>query len=290
MIAPVADPQSPNADRSVAGDAARNSAAREAILARIREALRVPAPLPHFKAQHVPELHASGGSDSGGNGLPTLSVLPAEAARPWLPDGGETSAERLAILTANLEKLRAVVHRVPDITAAADCLFAIVREKGWERVAWHGHPLVDPLLAGVPCATFRVDEPAAGPGGTSFDKDALEACDAGLTACETLVAQTGSILVSSGTCGGRGLSILPHAHVVIATTDQIVGTVGDSLDLVRHRHAGRLPSMLSFITGPSRTGDIERILVLGAHGPKELFVILVDGPAADHAGPQEPRG
>jgi L-lactate dehydrogenase complex protein LldG len=113
-----------------------------------------------------------------------------------------------------------------------------------------------------------------GPGG-AFDKDALEACDAGLTSCECLVAQTGSILVSSGTSGGRALSILPHAHVVIATAEQVVPTLADAMDLVRAKHAGRPPGMLSFITGPSRTGDIERILVLGAHGPKELIVILV---------------
>jgi len=89
------------------------------------------------------------------------------------------------------------------------------------------------------------------------------------------VAQTGSILVSSATCGGRGLSIVPHVHLVVATPDQIVSTLGDALHEAKQRHAGRMPSMLSFITGPSRTGDIERILVLGAHGPKELIVILV---------------
>jgi L-lactate dehydrogenase complex protein LldG len=65
-------------------------------------------------------------------------------------------------------------------------------------------------------------------------------------------------------------------HVVVATLDQIVPTLGDALHLAKDRHAGRMPSMLSFITGPSRTGDIERILVLGAHGPKELIVILID--------------
>jgi L-lactate dehydrogenase complex protein LldG len=63
--------------------------------------------------------------------------------------------------------------------------------------------------------------------------------------------------------------------MVVATADQVVPTLADALDAARSRHAGRLPSMLSFITGPSRTGDIERILVLGAHGPKELFVLLV---------------
>jgi L-lactate dehydrogenase complex protein LldG len=64
-------------------------------------------------------------------------------------------------------------------------------------------------------------------------------------------------------------------HVVVATPDKIVATLADAFDALRERHSGGLPSMLSFITGPSRTGDIERILVLGAHGPKELFVILV---------------
>ena len=140
-------------------------------------------------------------------------------------------------------------------------------------MAYHGHPLVEPLLAGVPCATYRVD--AAATGGPGFAKSQLESCDAGITACEALVAQTGSILVSSATCGGRALSILPHVHVVVATVDQIVATLGDALHAAQARHAGHLPSMLSFITGPSRTGDIERILVLGAHGPKELIVILV---------------
>jgi L-lactate dehydrogenase complex protein LldG len=235
---------------------------RQTILARIREALRVPAPLPHLKS-HTAEAAAEPGA--GG-----LAILPLEVARPWLPDGGDTLDERLAILVENLGKLRAVVHRVPDEAAAIDCVAAVARERDWRRVAWHGHALVEPLLAGVPCATYRVD-PAAG----RCDKNELEACDAGITACEAVVAQTGSILVSSATCGGRGLSILPHVHVVIATVDQVVPTLGDALHLAKERYAGRLPSMLSFITGPSRTGDIERILVLGAHGPKELVVILV---------------
>jgi L-lactate dehydrogenase complex protein LldG len=63
--------------------------------------------------------------------------------------------------------------------------------------------------------------------------------------------------------------------VVVATADQVVATLAEALHDARNRYGGRLPSMLSFITGPSRTGDIERILVLGAHGPKELIVLLV---------------
>jgi L-lactate dehydrogenase complex protein LldG len=236
--------------------------ARDTILARVREALRVPAPLPHL-ASHESARAAAGAGDAA------LAVLPLDVARPWLPDGGDSPAERLRILTENLEKLRAVVVRRPDVSAAADVVSGLARERGWGRVAWHAHPLVEPVLAGVACAAYRADDPAC-------DKRSLETCDAGITACEAIVSQTGSILVSSATCGGRGLSILPHVHVVVATLDQIVPTLGDALDLAKSRHAGRLPSMLSFITGPSRTGDIERILVLGAHGPKELIVILVD--------------
>lgn len=258
------------APRAVGRTSADNVAARDTILARIREALRTPAPRPHLHSQAAKKAAAP----AAGNGHAALTVLPLDVARPWLPDGGDTPAEQFSLLCENLAKLRAIVHRLPDMTAAADLVFALARERGWNLVAYQGHPLVDPLLAGVPCATYCVD--ASATGGPAFDKSQLESCDAGITACELLVAQTGSILVSSDTCGGRALSILPHVHVVIATVDQIVATLGDALHAAQARHAGRLPSMLSFITGPSRTGDIERILVLGAHGPKELIVILVD--------------
>jgi L-lactate dehydrogenase complex protein LldG len=236
------------------------SSARDTILGRIREALRVPAPLPHMKSHATEEVATAG---PGG-----LTILPADVARPWLPDGGDTPAERLALLTENLGKLRAEVHRAADPAAAATLVAGMARDRGWRKVAWHGHPTVEPLAAAIGCETQRVDV-------SPFDKDALEACDAGITTCEAAVAQTGSILVSSGSCGGRAVSILPHVHVVVVSLDQIVATLGDALHGIRERHAGRLPSMLSFITGPSRTGDIERILVLGAHGPKELIVILV---------------
>jgi L-lactate dehydrogenase complex protein LldG len=242
---------------------ADNTAARDVILARVREALSVPAPLPHLAS------HAAAVAPGPG-GRPGLTILPAEAGRPWLPDGGDTPEESLRILADNLGKLRAELVRVPDLAAAAACLADQARARGWQRVAFHAAPFVESLVAALPCATHRADAP-----GAAFDKDALEACDAGITACECLVAQTGSILVASDSCGGRTLSILPHCHVVIATVDQVVPVLADALALVREHHAGRLPSMLSFITGPSRTGDIERILVLGAHGPKELIVILV---------------
>ena len=102
-----------------------------------------------------------------------------------------------------------------------------------------------------------------------------EACDAGLTACECLVAQTGSVCATAGSSGGRALSVLPPHHVVIARRGQLVADLSDAYELLARKYAGGYPSMTTFITGPSRTGDIERILVLGAHGPKRLTVLLV---------------
>lgn len=100
--------------------------------------------------------------------------------------------------------------------------------------------------------------------------------DLGVTSCDCLVAQTGSIIVSTLSAGGRALSVLPPVHLVIARREQIVPDLAAALGLLRKRYDARWPSALSVITGPSRTGDIEKILVMGAHGPKRLMVYFAD--------------
>jgi L-lactate dehydrogenase complex protein LldG len=107
------------------------------------------------------------------------------------------------------------------------------------------------------------------------DKD-FELAEVGLTLCESLIARNGSIMVSNGNAAGRRLSIYPHAHVVIAYTSQIVMDLKDGFNIIKKKYGSNLPSMISNITGPSRTADIEKTLVLGAHGPKELYVFLLD--------------
>ncbi len=94
----------------------------------------------------------------------------------------------------------------------------------------------------------------------------------GVTSCECLVAQTGSILVSSRPAGGRLMSVLPPVHLVMAGPDQVVPDLATALRIVHERYCERWPSALSLITGPSRTADIEKNLVLGAHGPKRLVL------------------
>ena len=107
-----------------------------------------------------------------------------------------------------------------------------------------------------------------------YDKPALEKCDVGITECDVLVAQTGSLVVTSASSGGRALSVLPPHHVVLARRDQLVPDLPAAFRLLQDRYGANYPSMISFVTGPSRTGDIERILVLGAHGPKKLTVLM----------------
>ena len=103
----------------------------------------------------------------------------------------------------------------------------------------------------------------------------METCDAGISACDALIAQTGSVLVTSQSAGGRALSVLPPHHVVIARREQLLADLPAAFALLKAKYASAYPSLISFITGPSRTGDIERILVLGAHGPKKLTILCV---------------
>ncbi len=98
----------------------------------------------------------------------------------------------------------------------------------------------------------------------------------GLTSCEALVARTGSVVVSPATASGRRLSIYPDQHLVLARPSQVAAEIGDALRAMQARYGENLPSMLSLTTGPSRTADIEKTLVLGAHGPRRLSLFLLE--------------
>ena len=103
----------------------------------------------------------------------------------------------------------------------------------------------------------------------------LNNCDAAITTCEYLVARTGSIVLSTLN-GGRTSSVYAPIHICIAHTSQLVYDIKDALQLVKEKYAGNMPSLITFATGPSRTADIEKTLVVGVHGPKEVYVFLVD--------------
>jgi len=100
-----------------------------------------------------------------------------------------------------------------------------------------------------------------------------EASQATVTLAETLIAQTGSILVSAA-CGGRGASVIAPCHIVYATAAQLVPDLATALSRVSEQRAFDRNSFACVISGSSRTADIEKILVQGAHGPRRLVIIL----------------
>jgi L-lactate dehydrogenase complex protein LldG len=226
---------------------------RSIILNRIREALRNnPAPRPHTsnsQADAAVETHG-------------------HAQRAWLPQVGATLPEQIDLFAKISEGLRTEFHRVPTIAAAQDLLKQLAAAGGWKKIASHSHHDTDALLQGIDLPVVRTEK--------GYAVDDLESCDAGVTGCEVLVAQTGGVMVSVESAGGRALSVLPPHHVVIAQASQMVPDLTGAFECVKNRYGKNFPSFMSFITGPSRTGDIERILVLGAHGPKRLTVLLIE--------------
>ena len=102
----------------------------------------------------------------------------------------------------------------------------------------------------------------------------LPNCDVCITSCEYLVARTGSIMLSS-IQSGRTASVYAPIHICIAYTNQLVFDIKDGFDLLKKKYSSGLPSLITLASGPSRTADIEKTLVTGVHGPKEVFCFLV---------------
>ena len=105
----------------------------------------------------------------------------------------------------------------------------------------------------------------------------LAGCDASITGCEYLVARTGTIVMSAAQQSGRTVSVYAPVHICIAYSSQLVYDIKDALIFLKEKYAGNIPSLITFASGPSRTADIEKTLVTGVHGPKEVFLFLVDG-------------
>lgn len=108
------------------------------------------------------------------------------------------------------------------------------------------------------------------------EESELKNIKSALTGCEFLIARFGSVLVSSASNSGRRANFFAEKHLVVAYASQLVPEIKDALIGMREKYNGKLPSMITQITGASRTADIEKTLVLGMHGPKEIYVFFVD--------------
>ena len=228
------------------------------LIARIREALKTTAPVPGSGD------HGAHGAHAGQGAKPSLHA--SSEFSQWLPAVGSSLESQLALFAKNSVDLKSEFCLLADQDAMAARLQELAKECGWQRVATHSGGLTDVVVPalGLPC--IKTD------GG--YDVAELERSDVGITECDALVAQTGSVLVTALSAGGRALSVLPPHHLVLARRTQMVPDLPAAYDCLRQKYGNDFPSFMSFITGPSRTGDIERILVLGAHGPKRLTILV----------------
>lgn len=140
-------------------------------------------------------------------------------------------------------------------------LGSLVRKQGWSKIHCMQNQLLGPLAA-------QLDD--------LLTTEDLGSCDVAITGCENLVARTGSIVLSAAQPGGRTASVYAPIHICIAFTNQLVYDIRDALQNAREKYKDDLPSLITFATGPSRTADIEKTLVVGVHGPKEVYVFLVE--------------
>ncbi len=153
----------------------------------------------------------------------------------------------------------------------------LVRQRGWEYLVTADSLIASRLAAaGITTRTPETDLNTMQAGIASHTPEAaLSSMQAAITPCEALVARTGSVVMSSSPNLGRQLYAFAPVHLVVATADQLVAFPEDALFLIKNRYPQGLPAAVSFVTGPSRTADIEKTLVLGAHGPKELIIFVL---------------
>jgi len=202
---------------------------------------------------------------------PLSSPLDASIYRNYEParqNPLQTFAQKLAALKGEF-------YPVFDVAQAAKVLRELLNNDttpaNKKSVARHQHELLDRVCAADPWLAENAQiinrQKISSPDFAQFT--------AGITAVDFLVARTGSIVLSTATAGGRRLSVLPPFHIAIATAAQLVVSLDDALKAYHERGESKRSSYATIITGPSRTSDIEKILVLGAHGPKRLAVIVV---------------
>lgn len=110
----------------------------------------------------------------------------------------------------------------------------------------------------------------------TFSEKPLAEADVALTTCEVLVARTGTMVMSAAQPSGRTTSVYAPVHICIAEASQVVYELEEAIQLMKEKYGIHLPSLITFATGPSRTADIEKTLVVGVHGPKEVYCLLAD--------------
>jgi L-lactate dehydrogenase complex protein LldG len=219
--------------------------AREAILGKIRRSLGVSGE----------ELRRNATVDDRLARAPK-GIVPARGQLP--------QAERIALFTAMAEKVLATVARVADEAAIPTAVADYLRAHNLPATLRMGD---DPLLTGLAWSRTPIDVKRGASDGT----DAV-----GLSRAFAGVAETGTLVLASGRDNPTTINFLPETHVVVLRAEDIDGDYEAAWDRLRARYGrGVLPRTVNWITGPSRSGDIEQTILIGAHGPRRLHIVVV---------------
>lgn len=205
-----------------------------------------------------------------------LDVLRRELMERW--------PQCLERFRAEFERVGGVFHRVPDVGAVPALLAQIGRERGARSVVTWATPRLGvdpgPALAGAGIAVHAMPDAVPPPAERQRLRDVVAQADLGVTGVELAVAETGTLVLRSAAGQPRSTSLLPACHVALFDRSALVETleqVGIALE-AWHDGATReeVGAVVNFITGPSRTADIELTLTRGVHGPKEVHAVFVD--------------
>jgi L-lactate utilization protein LutC len=183
-----------------------------------------------------------------------------------LPPLSIPASERFERFRARLESVGGRVQRVANVAAARAAVAEIVRASGARRLFLSDAPLVERVAEGLMLPRASAQSPRA---------ELFEA-ELGITTAQWGIAETGTLVLESVRESHRQASLLPPVHVALLPADWLLGTLGEALAAVRASTGEPASRTITFVTGPSRTADIELTLVVGVHGPRELHVLVVD--------------
>ncbi len=206
-------------------------------------------------------------------GLPDASPRP-EQYQPVMTVEDESPQGLLSRFRTELEGLQGEVYLVADEEAALDKTLSLLAESGARHaLTWNWSHIP---LPGLDRALANAGIEALQP--TPDNREACEAAEAGISGADAAIAATGSLVVSTAAGMGRLATLLPPQHIVLLRQEQLLPCLEDWVALQRAEELTRLGSRsnLCIITGPSRTADIEKNLVLGVHGPGLLQVVVVE--------------
>ena len=220
-----------------------NRAARDAVLARVRNAL------------------AKTGSDSQAKADADAYIAAhRQGPRPVMPaDLRARFMTRATDMSSTVDSVAALAEVPPAISRYLDTLSTKDGEAPRSGVCWPEFANLEWRAAGL---TIEA-RPTLG-----LDRLAI-------TGCFCAIAETGTILITSGEATPTATALLPDTHIAVVRGDRIVSGMEEAFAMVRSE-LGAMPRALNFVSGPSRTGDIEQTIVLGAHGPFRMHLLVVD--------------